>query len=81
MAQVSSPPRAGTLPAVLFLASPQAFEKGDMELQSVDPGNTVLHLPPAGASSVFLGHSHCMWLGWTGGTRQSCHDVDTAGVG
>ena len=40
-----------------------------------DPGNTV------GASSVSLGHSHCMWLGWTGGTRQSCHDVDAAGVG
>lgn len=51
-----------------------------MELQSVDPGNTV-HLPPGGASSVFSGHSHCVWLGQTGGTQQSRHDVAIAGVG
>lgn len=29
----------------------------------------------------FCVHSHCVWLGQTGGTQQSRHDVDTAGVG
>ena len=65
--------RTGTLPTVLYLAPPQLLEKGDMELQPLDPGNTVLHLPPCGASSVFLGHGHCMWLGQTEGTLLDSH--------
>lgn len=72
-------PRTGSSPAVLYLASPQSFEKGGMELQSVDPGNTKPFISPGGASSVFT----AIACGWDrqGGTQESCHDVDIAGVG
>lgn len=53
---VFSLPRTGTLPAVFDLAPPQLLEKGYMELQQYDSGNTV-PLPPCEGSSVSLGHT------------------------
>lgn len=51
---------------------------GAAEVQPHDPGNIVFLLPPYEDNSVFL--SHCIWLRQTAGTRQSCHDIGTAGV-